>query len=88
MEKIAASPDLIMFAARTQLTGSPDVVHLPVTDPMPVYPWSLLWHGLNRHPTLPLLIAHVRPATALTTSAASGCPRPTARCSRSDMSPL
>jgi DNA-binding transcriptional LysR family regulator len=60
METIAASPDMIMFAARTQLTGHPDVVHLPVTDPTPVYPWSLLWHGLNRHPALPPLIAHVQ----------------------------
>ena len=60
METIAASPDLITFAARTQLTGNPDVVHLPVTDPVPVYPWSLLWHGLNRHPALPPLIAHVQ----------------------------
>ena len=60
MERIGASPDLIMFAAKTQLTGSPDVVHLPVTDPVPVYPWSLLWHGLNRHPALPLLIAHAQ----------------------------
>ncbi|HEY5393886.1 MAG TPA: LysR family transcriptional regulator [Trebonia sp.] len=59
-EKIASSPDLITFASRTQLTGNPDVVHLPVTDPTPVYPWSLLWHGLNRHPALPLLIAHVQ----------------------------
>ena len=49
-----------MFAAKTQLTGSPDVVHLPVTDPVPVYPWSLLWHGLNRHPALPPLIAHAQ----------------------------
>jgi DNA-binding transcriptional LysR family regulator len=60
MERIGASPDLIMFAAKTQLTGSPDIVHLPVTDPVPVYPWSLLWHGLNRHPALPLLIAHTQ----------------------------
>jgi len=59
-ETIGASPDLITFAAKTQLTGNPDVVHLPVTDPVPVYPWSLLWHGLNRHPALPLLIAHTR----------------------------
>jgi DNA-binding transcriptional LysR family regulator len=59
-EKIAASPDLFTFAARTQLTGNPDVVHLPVTDPTPVYPWSLLWHSLNRHPALPLLIAHAQ----------------------------
>jgi DNA-binding transcriptional LysR family regulator len=60
METIAASPDVIMFAAKTQLTGNPDVVHLPVVEPTPVYPWSLMWHGLNRHPALPLLIAHVQ----------------------------
>jgi DNA-binding transcriptional LysR family regulator len=59
-EKIAASTDLFTFAAKTQLTGNPDVVHLPVTDPTPVYPWSLLWHGLNQHPALPLLIAHAQ----------------------------
>lgn len=60
MEKIGASPDLITFASKTQLTGNPDTIHLPVTDPTPVYPWSLMWHGLNRHPALPLLIAHAR----------------------------
>ena len=60
METIAASPDLVTFAAKTQLTGNPDIVHLPVTDPTPVYPWSLLWHRLNRHPALPLLIAHAK----------------------------
>jgi DNA-binding transcriptional LysR family regulator len=59
MEKISASKDLITFAARTQLAGHPDIVHIPVTDPTPVYPWSLMWHELNRHPSLPLLIAHV-----------------------------
>jgi DNA-binding transcriptional LysR family regulator len=58
LEKIAASPDLITFAAKTQLTGNPDIIHLPVVDPVPVYPWSLLWHRLNRHPALPSLIAH------------------------------
>ena len=80
IERIGASPDLITFAAKTQLTGSPDVVHLPVTDPVPVYPWSLLWHGLNRHPALPLLIAHTqaryRPYDPRTQSAAG--PRPPA----------
>jgi DNA-binding transcriptional LysR family regulator len=60
MEKIGASKDLITFAAKTQLSGNPDIVHLPVADPTPVYPWSLMWHEANRHPTLPLLIAHVK----------------------------
>jgi DNA-binding transcriptional LysR family regulator len=60
MARIGGSPDVITFAARTQLSGSPDIVHLPVTDPTPAYPWSLMWHAANRHPSLPLLIAHVK----------------------------
>ena len=59
-ERISASKDLITFAAKAQLAGNPDIVHLPVADPMPVYPWSLMWHEANRHPSLPLLIAHVK----------------------------
>ncbi|HUN32391.1 MAG TPA: LysR family transcriptional regulator [Trebonia sp.] len=60
METISASDELIMFVSRTQLSGHPDLVHVPVTDPAPVYPWSLLWHDASLHPSLPLLIAHVR----------------------------
>lgn len=60
MERISASNELITFAAKTQLAGNPDIVHLPVADPTPVYPWSLMWHEANRHPSLPLLIAHVK----------------------------
>ncbi|WP_026416515.1 LysR family transcriptional regulator [Actinomadura oligospora] len=60
MERIGDSAELITFASKTQLTGHPDIVHVPVTDPTPVYPWSLMWHRTNRHPALPRLIAHVR----------------------------
>jgi DNA-binding transcriptional LysR family regulator len=60
MEKIGASGDLITFAAKTQFIGYPNVAHVPVINPTPVYPWSLMWHELNRHPSLPLLIAHVK----------------------------
>jgi DNA-binding transcriptional LysR family regulator len=60
MEKIGASKELITFCAKTQLSGYPDIVHVPVTGPTPVYPWSLMWHEANRHPSLPLLIAHVQ----------------------------
>jgi DNA-binding transcriptional LysR family regulator len=60
VEKIGASPDLITFGARRQFPAHPDVVQISVTDPMPVYPWSLMWHTANRHPSLPRLIAHVR----------------------------
>lgn len=62
MEKIGASPDLVMFAGARQFPPRPDVVQLAVTDPVPVYPWSLLWHESNGHPTLPPLVEHVRAA--------------------------
>jgi DNA-binding transcriptional LysR family regulator len=60
MERIAASTDLFMFAGRRQFPALPDIVQLAVVDPTPVYPWSLMWHEANRHPSLPLLIAHVK----------------------------
>jgi hypothetical protein len=60
MERIAASPDLITFGNKRQYPVSPDVVEITVTNPMPVYPWSLMWHEANRHPSLPLLIAHIK----------------------------
>ncbi|SER16799.1 DNA-binding transcriptional regulator, LysR family [Lentzea xinjiangensis] len=60
MDEIGASDDLITFGNTRQFPVRPDVVQLSVTDPTPVYPWSLLWHEANRHPSLPLFIAHVQ----------------------------
>ena len=60
MEKVGGSQDLITFASKTQFAGYPDIAHIPIIDPTPVYPWSLMWHEANRHPSLPLLIAHVK----------------------------
>ncbi|GAA3649441.1 LysR family transcriptional regulator [Nonomuraea antimicrobica] len=60
MERIAASPDLITFGNKRQYSVAPEVVEILVTDPTPVYPWSLMWHEANRHPSLPLLVAHVK----------------------------
>ncbi|MFC4590217.1 LysR family transcriptional regulator [Sphaerisporangium corydalis] len=58
-ERVAASPELITFGNKRQYPVSPDVVEVTVTDPTPVYPWSLMWHEANRHPSLPLLVAHI-----------------------------
>lgn len=60
MEKIGASRDLFTFGDKRQFPVHPDVVQISVTDPTPVYPWSLMWHEANRHPSLPLLIAYVQ----------------------------
>ncbi|MEU9839397.1 LysR family transcriptional regulator [Actinomadura sp. NPDC048032] len=67
MERIGASPDLITFGNKTQFPGHPDVVQIDITDPTPAYPWSLMWHEANRHPSLPGFITraqhHSRPQT-------------------------
>jgi hypothetical protein len=60
MEKIRSSQDLIMFGNKRQFPVHPDVVEISVTDPTPVFPWSLMWHAANRHRSLPLLIAHMK----------------------------
>ncbi|MGW2307336.1 LysR family transcriptional regulator [Actinomadura luteofluorescens] len=60
MERIGASPDLITFGNKTQFPGHPDVVQIALTDPTPAYPWSLMWHEANRHPSLPGFFAHVQ----------------------------
>jgi DNA-binding transcriptional LysR family regulator len=54
------SDDLATFnGERTRLPWRPDVVQIPLTAPTPAYPWSLLWHGRNRHPALRSLVSHV-----------------------------
>lgn len=54
------SDDLVTFMGeRTRLPWHPDVVQIPLSTPAPAYPWSLLWHGRNRHPALRSLISHV-----------------------------
>jgi hypothetical protein len=60
MEELSGLTAWMPGAAKTQFIGYPNVVHIPIIDPAPVYPWSLMWHHLNRHPALPLLIAHVK----------------------------
>ncbi|MEV4255517.1 LysR family transcriptional regulator [Spirillospora sp. NPDC049652] len=76
MERIAASPDLITFGNKTQFPGHPDVIQISLTDPAPVYPWSLLWHEANRHPSLPPLIAHMKTHARPFTTAEQWVPAP------------
>lgn len=59
-ERVAGSPDVVTFGNKRQYPTPPDVVEIPIIDPTPVYPWSLMWHEANRHPSLPLLIAYVK----------------------------
>ncbi|WP_157249431.1 LysR family transcriptional regulator [Nonomuraea typhae] len=46
----------------TRLPPHPDVVRLPVVNPIPAYPWSLLAPRHHRRPVLEALAAYVRDA--------------------------
>ena len=68
LDAIADSPSLATFVgAQTRVVwpAGHDLRRIPVRDPVPVYPHSLLWHAENQHPALALLRAHFRaPAVA------------------------
>ncbi|OLT12305.1 LysR family transcriptional regulator [Actinomadura sp. CNU-125] len=60
MDRVAASDELIGggVGEGIRVPPHPGIVQLPVVDPAPVYPWSLLWHPRNRHPVLPRLVSY------------------------------
>ncbi|MEU2118249.1 LysR family transcriptional regulator [Streptomyces sp. NPDC016459] len=62
LDTVADTPALATFMGeRTRLvwpTGH-GLRRIPVTDPTPVYPHSLLWHRDNPHPALATLRAHL-----------------------------
>ncbi|MBE1530535.1 LysR family transcriptional regulator [Actinomadura algeriensis] len=61
VERTAASRELITgVGEKIRVPWHPGIVQIPVVDPAPVYPWSLLWHPRNRHPVLPMLVSYVR----------------------------
>lgn len=62
LQDIAESPHLANLIG----TGSQylwpdryDLRRIPLRDPIPIYPMSLIWHADNPHPALPLLRAHL-----------------------------
>ncbi|MGB3443343.1 MAG: LysR family transcriptional regulator [Actinophytocola sp.] len=60
IDELASSPDRYMFTGdRMRVPWHPGTVQIPVVDPTPVYPWSVVWHRRNRHPALPRLIEHI-----------------------------
>ncbi|MFI5673480.1 LysR family transcriptional regulator [Streptomyces cellulosae] len=69
-ETIAQSPNLASFVGEgTRLFWPPEqgLRRIPVRNPTPVYPHSLLWRSDNPHPTLTALRTHLvaaRPARA------------------------
>ncbi|MFD4246790.1 LysR family transcriptional regulator [Streptomyces sp. NPDC058525] len=65
LDTIADTPALATFMGeRTRLVwpAGHGLRRIPVTDPTPVYPHSLLWHRDNPHPALPALRTHLAAA--------------------------
>lgn len=62
-DAIAASRSLVTFAGERSRVGWPGalgLVQLPVADPVPVYPWSLIWRAGTEHEGTKRLVSHVR----------------------------
>ncbi|SDH90985.1 DNA-binding transcriptional regulator, LysR family [Sinosporangium album] len=67
LDTIADTPALATFmGGQTRLVwpAGHGLRRIPVTDPTPVYPHSLLWHRDNPHPGLATLRAHLAAAAA------------------------
>ncbi|MFB7007836.1 MULTISPECIES: LysR family transcriptional regulator [unclassified Streptomyces] len=67
LDNIADTPALATFMSeQTRLIwpAGHGLRRIPVTDPTPVYPHSLLWHRDNSHPALATLRAHLAATTA------------------------
>ncbi|MEU2448748.1 LysR family transcriptional regulator [Streptomyces sp. NPDC012765] len=65
LDTVADTPALATFMGEHTRLVWPDghgLRRIPVTDPTPVYPHSLLWHRDNAHPALATLRAHLAAA--------------------------
>jgi hypothetical protein len=63
---LADSATLTTFVgARTRISWPTrhELKRIPIRRPTPVYPWSLAWHTVNRHPGLEELRDHLREAS-------------------------
>ncbi|MGW0515940.1 LysR family transcriptional regulator [Crossiella sp. NPDC003009] len=61
LDQIAASEDRFTFGGeKMRVPWHPGIARIPLVDPVPLYPWSMLWLRGNRHPLLPRLIEHIR----------------------------
>ncbi|QKV92487.1 LysR family transcriptional regulator [Streptomyces sp. NA02950] len=65
-------PQLPLGGAPTVWPAGHGLRRIPVTDPTPVYPHSLLWHRDNPHPALATLRAHLAAAAAAGGRGAAG----------------
>ncbi|MEU8581973.1 LysR family transcriptional regulator [Streptomyces abikoensis] len=77
LDTIADTPALATFMSeQTRLVWPTDhgLRRIPVTDPTPVYPHSLLWHRDNPHPALATLRSHLATTAAAHQTAGTWVP--------------
>ncbi|MEU0412136.1 LysR family transcriptional regulator [Streptomyces griseorubiginosus] len=77
LDTISDTPALATFMGEhTRLIWPADhgLRRIPVTDPTPVYPHSLLWHRDNPHPALATLRTHLTAGTATRDTAGTWVP--------------
>lgn len=55
VEEIASGGRVSFVGEKTRVPRHSSTAQIPVTDPAPVYPWSLLRHRQNHHPVLDML---------------------------------
>jgi DNA-binding transcriptional LysR family regulator len=70
-DAVAASRSLVTFVGERSRIGWPGnlgLVRLPLADPVPLYPWSLIWRKDTRHEGAKRLISHVQRSFARPTS--------------------
>ncbi|WP_194832954.1 LysR family transcriptional regulator [Nocardia sp. XZ_19_369] len=59
-DEIAESADGYLFSGELlRVPWHPDIHRIPLTEPTPCYPHSMLWLRSNRHPVLPRLLSHI-----------------------------
>ncbi|MCO5970918.1 LysR family transcriptional regulator [Actinoallomurus soli] len=69
LDTITDSATLTTFIGprmRIAWSARPELRRIPIRRPAPIYPWSLAWHSVNRHPALGTLRDHLRDAAAPT----------------------
>ncbi|MFD9729776.1 LysR family transcriptional regulator [Streptomyces sp. NPDC059072] len=77
LDTVADTPALATFmGSQTRLVwpAGHGLRRIPVTDPTPVYPHSLLWHRDNPHPALATLRSHLAAAAAERDAAGTWAP--------------
>lgn len=77
LDELASSPDMATFVgegSRYLWPESYDLRRVPVVEPTPVYPHSIIWRGDDDHPLLAAFLEHLRQRRAAGSSSDTWAP--------------